>query len=266
MRHWEMDFGQLGERFEFLVVVDRGTSILVDTQTQPHYKAESALMAVARLLIRDGRPEKLRFDNDPPFVGNWLADGFPSPLMRFLLCLGVEPDLVEPGKPYHKPFAERTIRTLKYESLAHIPPPDYLAAADRLTDYRSFFNHERAHQGLACGNRPPFEAFPTLPSLPHVPQQVDPDAWLAPYHLQVFGRRVGRNGMLAVGRHNYYVGYAHAGARVSVILDAKGCVFRIVYRGTVICEKEIQGLVGRPLPFQDYLTRMLLEARTTDPR
>ena len=65
MRHWEMDFGQLGERFEFLVVVDRGTSILVDTQTQPHYKAESALMAVARLLIRDGRPEKLRFDNDP---------------------------------------------------------------------------------------------------------------------------------------------------------------------------------------------------------
>jgi len=37
--------------------------------------------------------------------------------MRFLLCLGVEPDRVEPGKPYHKPFAERSVRTLKHEWL-----------------------------------------------------------------------------------------------------------------------------------------------------
>ncbi len=35
MQHWEMDFGLLGEAFEFLTIVDRGTSILVDTQTNP---------------------------------------------------------------------------------------------------------------------------------------------------------------------------------------------------------------------------------------
>ncbi|MBA3868485.1 MAG: hypothetical protein H0X30_04975 [Anaerolineae bacterium] len=57
-------------------------------------------------LSTTGLPSKLRFDNDTRFVGNWLTDGYPSPLMRFLLCLGVEPDLVEPGKPYHKPFVE----------------------------------------------------------------------------------------------------------------------------------------------------------------
>ena len=113
MTHWEMDFGQVGEAVEFLTVVDRGTSILVDTQTQPHYNAETALLAVAQLLLVKGLPRKLRFDNDPRFVGNWLTDGYPSPLMRFLLCLGVEPDLVEPGKPQHKPFAERSVRTLK---------------------------------------------------------------------------------------------------------------------------------------------------------
>ncbi len=50
MQHWEMDFGQLADKFEFLSVVDRGTSILVDTQTQPHYTAETALLAVARFL------------------------------------------------------------------------------------------------------------------------------------------------------------------------------------------------------------------------
>ena len=51
MQHWEMDFGQLGNAFEFLTVVDRGTSILVDTQTQPYYNAETALMAVAVLIM-----------------------------------------------------------------------------------------------------------------------------------------------------------------------------------------------------------------------
>jgi hypothetical protein len=35
--------------------------------------------------------------------------------MRFLLCLGAEPDLVPPGKPQEKPFAERLVRTLKNE-------------------------------------------------------------------------------------------------------------------------------------------------------
>jgi len=55
----------------------------------------------------------LRFDNDPRFVGNWRTDGYPSVLMRFLLSVSVEPDLVEPGKPQHKPFAERSVLTLK---------------------------------------------------------------------------------------------------------------------------------------------------------
>jgi hypothetical protein len=40
-----MDFGQLGDSVEFLTVIDRGTSILVETQTQPHYNAETALLA-----------------------------------------------------------------------------------------------------------------------------------------------------------------------------------------------------------------------------
>ncbi len=72
-----MDFGQLGDAFEFLTVVDRGTSILVNTQTYPHFQAETALLAVAKLLLLVGLPSKLRFDNDPRFVGSWLTDGYP---------------------------------------------------------------------------------------------------------------------------------------------------------------------------------------------
>lgn len=264
MQHWEMDFGQLSQQIEFLSVVDRGTSILVDTQSETHYKAESALLAVVRLLLLHGLPPKIRFDNDPRLVGSWLADGFPSPLMRLLWCLGVEPDLVEPGKPYHKPFVERSIRSLKYECLWLAPPPECLAAADQLDNYRYFYNHERAHQSLVCGNRPPYVACPTLPSLPHIPEVIDPDAWLAHYHGRLFKRRVGRGGSLSLGRHTYYVGYTCAAEAVNVLLDAHQRVFQVLSRGTLVRQLEIQGLVGHPMPFQDYLRHMLAEARLSD--
>ena len=262
MQHWEMDFGQLADKFEFLSVVDRGTSILVDTQTQPHYNAETALMAIAGLLSSMGLPPKLRFDNDTRFVGNWLADGYPSPLMRFLICLGVEPDLVEPGKPYHKPFVERSVRTLKHECLWGEHPEDWLEARGILDVYRQFYNQERANQSLACGNRPPYEAFPDLPVLPPLPEQVDPDAWLPYYDRHIFKRRVGQNGTISVGNHDYYVAYMYAGQPVGVLLDAERHAFNILHKSTVVRQVEIQGLIGRVLPFEDYLGHMLTEART----
>ncbi len=262
MQHWEMDFGQLADKFEFLSVVDRGTSILVDTQTQPHYSAETALRAVARFLSTTGLPAKLRFDNDTRFVGNWLTDGYPSPLMRFLLCLGVQPDLVEPGKPYHKPFVERSVRTLKHECLWGEHPEDWLDAMGILDVYRQFYNQQRANQSLACGNRPPYEAFPNLPMLPPLPEKVDPDAWLSYYDRQIFKRRVGQNGIISVGNHDYYVGYTYAGQSVGVFLDAERHAFNILHKGTVVRQFEIQGLLGRILPFDDYLGHMLAQART----
>ena len=264
MHHWEMDFGQLGDEVEFLTVVDRGTSILVDTQTQSHYKAQTALLAVAQLLLMMGLPRKLCFDNDPRFVGNWLADGYPSPLMRFLLCLGVEPDVVEPGRPQDKPFVERAIRTLKHECLWVEPPEHWREADAMLRLYREFYNHERAHQSTACGNRPPYEAFPDLPPRPLLPQQVDPDAWLTFFHRRVFRRRVGQNGSITVGRHAYYVGYIYAGMRVGVLVDASQRVFHILRGAVLLAEKEIQGLVGQKMAFQDYLEHMLTEAQTSD--
>jgi len=262
MQDWEMDFGQLGNAFEFLSVMDRGTSILVDTQTQPHYNVETALMAVAHLLSTIGLPLKLRFDNDPRFVGNWLTDGYPSPLMRFLLCLGVEPHVVEPGKPYHKPFVERSVRTLKHECLWAEHPVDWLDAMGILDVYRQFYNHDRANQSLACGNCPPYEAFPTLPVLASIPEHVDPDAWLPYYDRRIFKRRVGQNGIISVGNHDYYVGYTYAAQPVGVLLDAAQHVFYILHKGMVDRPFDIQGLIGRILPFENYLALMLAEART----
>ena len=77
MEHWEMDFGQLADQIEFFAVVDRGTSILVDTQTATHCNAETALLAVAKLLLFNGLPKKLRFDRDSRFLSSWAMDGLP---------------------------------------------------------------------------------------------------------------------------------------------------------------------------------------------
>ena len=182
--------------------------------------------------------------------------------MRFLICLGVEPDLVEPGKPYHKPFVERSVRTLKHECLWEAHPEDWLDAMGILDVYRQFYNHERANQSLACGNRPPYEAFPDSFVLPPIPEKVEADAWLSYYDRHIFKRRVGQNGTISVGNHDYYVGYMYAGQAVGVLLDAERHAFNILHKSTVVRQVEIQGLIGRVLPFEDYLGHMLTEART----
>jgi hypothetical protein len=101
--------------------------------------------------------------------------------------------------------------------------------AARLTNDRS----------LACGNRPPYEAFPELPALPYVPDSIDPDAWLTHYHRRIFKRRVGSNGMVSVGNRDYDVDYRLAGERVGVFLDAELRVFHILHKDGVLRELEI---------------------------
>jgi hypothetical protein len=133
MRHWEIDFGQLATQFEFFAVVDRGTSILVNTQVQTHYNAETALLALATLFVIQGLPTALRFDRDSRFVSSWAMDGYPAPLVRFLWCLGVRPDPTPPRRPDLKPFVERCIRTLKHECLWVHRPETPIQAADILT-------------------------------------------------------------------------------------------------------------------------------------
>lgn len=264
MTHWEMDFGQLADQIEFFTVVDRGTSILVDTQTDQHFNAETALLAVAQLLLLNGLPQKLRFDRDSRFLSSWAMDGYPSPLVRFLLCLGVEPDPTPPRRPDLKPFVERCIRTLKYECLWEQQPDSPTRADELLREYRYFYNHQRANQASACQNRPPYEAFPSLPNGLSLPEEVDPDAWLNHYHRLLFKRRVGANGTVSIDRHTYYVGSAYAGHAVTLRLDALLRQLWAIHRGQVIKKFDIQGLYGQVLPFEAYLNGMLEEARSID--
>jgi hypothetical protein len=268
MQEWELDFGlvklsQAGN-LEFLAVVDCGTSLLVDTHVSAGFHAESALAAVAQTLVLNGLPKRIRLDRDTRLVGSWANDGYPSALIRFLQCLGVEVIVCPPRRPDLKPFVERCIRTLKHECLYPQLPASVEQAGTQLTTYRTFYNAERANQALSCANQPPLMAFPQVPALPSIPEVVDPDRWLETYDRRIFRRRVTTNGTVMVDKYTYRVGAAFAGQQVALHLDATQHQLHVQHRGIRLRACRLRGMVDTPMSFQAYLSMMPEEARSIE--
>jgi integrase-like protein len=267
MTEWEFDFGLVSRGneswLEFFLAVDRGTSIWVDTRASERFHADSALLTIAEMLLMQGMPRRLRFDRDTRLVGSLATDGYPLALVRFLRCLGIEPDICPPRRPDLKPFVERAIRTMKHECLYVHRPSDVPTMEEVMVAQHHFYNTQRPNQSLSCGNRPPYEAFPTLPSLPAVPQTVDPDAWLQDYHGRIFRRRVSATGVV-VDNYSYYIGQAYARQPVALHLNAVEQVFKVTHVGKVVKQLPLQGLHHHIMAFQDYLKLMLEEARSIE--
>jgi hypothetical protein len=266
MEEWEIDFGEIWLRdegvFEFLVVVDRGTSRLVYVEGGTGYTAETALEVVARLFVLCGIPKRIRFDRDVRLWGAWTRDSYPSPFVRFLRVLGVEDVICPPHRPDLKPFVERGIQTLKYEWFGRQFPATVRDAIEVLEQFPHYYNDERPHQGIACGNRPPSLAFPNLPRLRQLPEEVHPDGWLTSVHGRIYRRRVNSEGTIQIDRHTYSVGSQYAKQPVLVHLDAAQQLFRVTLEGRLVKTLSIRGLHGTPLRFWDYFKLIQAEART----
>jgi hypothetical protein len=112
---WQLDFKDVstvpadptGKRLhvvETLNCIDCGTSILLDAQVRDDFTEETALIAVADLLRTHGVPQVLTIDRDPRFVGSPHGRDFPSPLIRFLTCVGVEVTVCPPQRPDRNGF------------------------------------------------------------------------------------------------------------------------------------------------------------------
>ena len=107
---WGMDFhdvstvpanpdGKKQHGVEILNLVDHGSSAVVASEAASAYNAETALRKLADVLLEQGCPDRIRMDRDPRWVGSWAAKDFPSPLLRFLQCLGIEPRVCPPQRP-----------------------------------------------------------------------------------------------------------------------------------------------------------------------
>lgn len=245
MEEWEMDFCEIrlqDGRFEFFLVVDRGTSRVVYLEGCEGYQADSALMAVTRLFLLNGLPQRLRFDRDPRFVWSWSADSFPAPLVRFLHVVGVEPIVCPPRQPWKKPYVERCVRTFKYEWLDRFSLNTMADCYEALDAFPDYHNCQRKHMGRACQGQTPDKAFPNLPRLPDLPQEVAPNHWLKVAHGRVFRRRIRANGTIQVDKHTYYVDQKLAKQRVLVHLDGHNRCLHVTLDGK---------LIPKPLPLKD---------------
>jgi len=247
---------------ETLNFVDAGTSSPLMAEVSSDFHAETAFDSVVRFLRQFGRPQRFTFDRDPRWVGSASGRDFPSAFVRFLLCLGVEPNICPPHHPQDNCFVERYHRAYGEECLRVFRPGTEEEVREVTATFLPHYNYERPNQARSCGNRPPRVAFPTLPTLPALPEQVDPDAWLAPIHGQAYARRVQPKGTIAVDRHDYYIARALAGQQVVLVVNAQDARFDAVLGKEVVKSLPIKGLVGQPLPFDEYATRMREEARS----
>jgi len=109
-------------------------------------------------------------------------------------------------------------------------------------------------------------AFATLPKLPAVPDQIDPDRWLESIHGHAFSRRIGSDGCVEVDEEPYYIKQALAGHHVVLLVNAPDSLFEVYQDTTLIKHVPIKGLHGEVLPFERYVTLIKQEARSEQRR
>jgi hypothetical protein len=202
------------------------------------------------------------FDRDPRFVGSWTGRDFPSPLVRFLLCLDIEVTICPPQRPDKNAFVERYHRSYSEECLAVYQPQTWAVAEEVTQAYRQHYNWERPNQAVSCGNQPPRIAFPDLPKRPLLPLFVDPDRWLQAIHGSRYRRRVNRNGTITLDQRMYYVRQALKGQYVTVVVDASHRQLVVEHNKQPIKRIPIKGLYNEVLTFEDFYSAMQTEART----
>ena len=126
--------------------------------------------------------------------------------------------------------------------------------------YREHYNHQRPNQARSCDNRPPCVAFTELPSLPRLPERIDPDAWLEAIDGKMFKRRVMHNGSIKVNKQRYYIKQRLKGQYVLAKVNAAQRIMTVTCLGELIKRLPIQGLYDTELDFQDYLRLICQEA------
>jgi len=268
---WGMDFhdvstvpadplGKQQHVVEILNFVDHGTSAVVASEPGDAYTAETALRTVAQVFQEQGCPDRIVLDRDPRWVGSWTAKDFPSPLLRFLQCLGIAPQVCPPQQPQKNPFVERYHKNFKYECQLLEQPQDLAQTRQVNQPYVHFYNYERPNQAITCGNQPPLIKFSNPPALSPLPQTVDPDRWLLQQTGKTYTRKLGRDGCFQLGNQTYYVQQKLRGRSVTIWVDGQQRQLGIMLDGKAIKKLPIKGLQHRRMTFNEFVDWMAKEA------
>lgn len=272
LSEWQIDFkditsvapdpdGKQAHVVEVMNVIDKGSSILLDALPRSDYTMERVILALTNTFLTSGLPDQITCDRDSRFVGGHAGKDFPTAFIRYLMCLGIKPDICPPRRPDRNGFVERFHRSYDEECLQVYLPRTLEQVYEVTTNYQEHYNHERPHQGITCGNQPPCVAFPRLPYRPALPDMIDPDGWLNALHKRAYMRSISSSGRIQVGRQFYYIGRDYQGCRVAVEIDAEHRQF-VVHQGSNIIKRiDIKGLYQQTISFEEYLSLICEEAR-----
>jgi len=108
-------------------------------------------------------------------------------------------------------YVERFHRSLGQECLQVHRPATLSQVAEFTETFLAHSNQERPNQARSCGNQPPRVAYPAFPTLPAVPQAVDPDRWLVQVNKRAFARTIRARGDLTINCQGSYVSRTLAG-------------------------------------------------------
>jgi hypothetical protein len=241
------------------------------------YTAETALRTVADVLQEQGRPDGITLDRDPRCErseGSWTAKDFPSPMLRFLECLEIRPDVCPPQKPEKNPYVERYHRNYKYECQERQQPQNLESTIATNTSYVQFYNYERPNhrscrehdgarrQAITCGNQPPLVKFPDPPQLSPVPETVDPDRWVLALTGKIFKRRLNPNGSFQLGNQTYYVSKKLHGHYATIQVDGQGRELTVSVNRQPVKQLAMKGLQNRMMAFAEFVDWMAKEAES----
>jgi transposase InsO family protein len=154
-------------------------------------------------------PRRMRTDGEPVFNGK-PNDDFPSTFRLWLVGLGVEHELIRPGRPTDNAEVERAHQLLYNYALCgqeHLSCEALQRHLDQALDELLWQVPSHAH---GCEGRPPAQAHPQLfdPPQPWQPawELAHFDLGRIDHYLATFTwrRRVGKTGQLCIGGHHRY--------------------------------------------------------------
>jgi hypothetical protein len=166
-----------------------------------------------------------------------------------------------PRRPDLNAFVERYHRSYDEECLQVYRPTNLEAVRTVTATFKQHYNHERPHQGVACGNQPPRVAFPVLPARPAVPEIVDSDRWISAMDGKQYVRKVQRDTSVTVGGGRYYVTQSLRGQEVTLQIDASDRTMVILHEGKEIKRVPVQGSGRGRMPFAAFVEQLCSEAR-----
>jgi len=98
---------------------------------------------VVRFLREYGLPATLTMERDVRWVGSATQRDFPSALLQFLYCVGVQPNVLPPHHPELNCYVERYNKTYKTKCLDIFRPTTLEEVKTVTEEFQKHYNEER---------------------------------------------------------------------------------------------------------------------------